>query len=154
VSTGWGGLLFLVNALNRLKVTKALAAREPEAPSGWRLLLDLGLALGMPADEPLAEFLAAQDLGRMRRSPPGFCESILDDIEALYAPSGAWPLRLAQPAHLQATETHLDLDLLTPTVDIAIRRAGLDIDPGWVPWLGRIVTIHYPNLRTVYVSGA
>jgi hypothetical protein len=24
-----------------------------------------------------------------------------------------------------------------------IRRAGLDIDPGWVPWLGRVVSFHY-----------
>ena len=34
-----------------------------------------------------------------------------------------------------------------------IRRVGLDIDPGWVPWLGRIVTFHYPNLSTVPQRG-
>ena len=154
ISTGWGGLLFLVNALNRLEVETLLAACGFEAPSGWRLLHDLGLLLGMPADEPLAEFLAAQDLARPLPSPPGFCEEILNKIEALYAPQEAWPLPLAQPALLRATATHLDLDLLTPAVDIAIRRVGLDIDPGWVVWLGRIVTIHYPNLPAVHLSGA
>ena len=154
VSTGWGGLLFLVNALNRLDVAALLTACGSEAPSGWRLLHDLGLLLGLPADEPLAEFLVAQDLARPQPSPPGFCERILNEIEALYAPDGAWPLRLAQPAQLRATATHLDLDLLTPAVDIAIRRVGLDIDPGWVVWLGRIVTIHYPNLPAVHLSGA
>lgn len=154
VSTGWGGVLFLVNALNWLDLATLLTACGPEAPSGWRLLHDLGLLLGMPNDEPLAEFLAAQDLARPRPSPPGFCEAILNEIEALYAPQGAWPLRLAQPAQLRATATHLDLDLLTPAVDIAIRRVGLDIDPGWVVWLGRIVTIHYPNLPAVHLSGA
>jgi hypothetical protein len=153
VSTGWGGLLFLVNALNRLDVETLLAACGSEAPSGWRLLHDLGLLLDMPADEPLIEFLAAQDLARPQPSPPGFCEEILREIEALYAPDGAWPLRLAQPAHLRATATHLDLDLLTPAVDIAIRRVGLDIDPGWVVWLGRIVTIHYPNLPAIHLGG-
>jgi hypothetical protein len=117
------------------------------------LLHDLGLLLGMPPDEPLAEFLVAQDLAPSEPLP-GFCEDILGKIEALYATDGAWPLRLAQPAQLRATATHLDLDLLTPTVDIAIRRVGLDIDPGWVVWLGRIVTIHYPKLPAVHLSGA
>jgi hypothetical protein len=154
VSTGWGGLLLLVNALNRLDVETLLAACGPEAPSGWRLLHDLGLLLDMPADEPLTEFLLAQDHARLQPSPPGFCEEILRRIEALYASDGAWPLRLAQPAHLRATATHLDLDLLTPAVDVAIRRVGLDIDPGWVVWLGRIVTIHYPNLPAIHLGGA
>jgi len=154
VSTGWGGLLLLVNALNRLDVETLLTACGSEAPSGWRLLHDLGVALGMPVDEPLAEFLTAQDLARPQPSPPGFCEKILREIEALYAPDGAWPLRLTQPAQLRATATHLDLELLTPAVDIAIRRVGLDIDPGWVVWLGRIVTIHYPNLPAIHLGEA
>jgi hypothetical protein len=28
-------------------------------------------------------------------------------------------------------------------VDMTVRRAGLDLDPGWVPWLGRVVQFHY-----------
>ena len=32
-------------------------------------------------------------------------------------------------------------------VDIRIRRAGLDIDPGWVPWLARVVLFHYVSLE-------
>jgi hypothetical protein len=27
--------------------------------------------------------------------------------------------------------------------DVRVRRSGLDIDPGWVPWLGRVVRFHY-----------
>ena len=41
------------------------------------------------------------------------------------------------------TRTHVDLFLLANSVDIRIRRAGLDIDPGWLPWLGRVVSFHY-----------
>jgi hypothetical protein len=152
VSTGWGGVLFLVNALNRLDIVPRLATCGLTAPSGWRVLLDIGLVFGMPSEEPLAEFLVAQDL----EPPPstGFCERILDDMQALYTPFEIWPPPLAQPARLLANETHLDLDLLTQRVDIDIRRAGLDIDPGWVPWLGRVVTFHYPNLTVVHLSGA
>jgi hypothetical protein len=27
--------------------------------------------------------------------------------------------------------------------DLRLRRAGLDSDPGWVPWFGRIVSFHF-----------
>jgi hypothetical protein len=36
-------------------------------------------------------------------------------------------------------EVHLDLD----TVDVHVRRAGLDVDLGWVPWLGTVVRFRY-----------
>jgi hypothetical protein len=36
-------------------------------------------------------------------------------------------------------EVHLDLG----DVDIDVRRAGLDLDPGWVPWLGTVVIFVY-----------
>jgi hypothetical protein len=29
------------------------------------------------------------------------------------------------------------------SVDLDIRRAGLDLDPGWVPWLGVVVRYRY-----------
>jgi hypothetical protein len=41
------------------------------------------------------------------------------------------------------TPTHVDLWFPLDAVDIRIRRAGLDVDPGWVPWLGRVVLFHY-----------
>ena len=28
-------------------------------------------------------------------------------------------------------------------VQLAVRRAGLDLDPGWLPWLGCVVAIRY-----------
>ena len=27
--------------------------------------------------------------------------------------------------------------------DLALRRAGWDIDPGWLPWIGRVLRFHY-----------
>lgn len=36
-------------------------------------------------------------------------------------------------------EVHLDLE----DVDIDVRRAGLDLDPGWIPWLGCVVRFRY-----------
>ncbi|MEU5952101.1 hypothetical protein [Streptomyces sp. NPDC047525] len=37
------------------------------------------------------------------------------------------------------TEAHLAAD----EVDVSVRRAGLDLDPGWVPWLGTVVRFVY-----------
>ena len=148
VSTGWGGVLFLINALRRLDVEAVLEAAGPDAPSGWRLLHDLGVAFGLPEDEPMAAFLAAQDLDTS--VPPQLLATLIGRIEDVYRRDGPWPLPLAQPARLWATETHLDVDLETKEIDLAIRLAGLDLDPGWVPWLGRVVTFHYDRIPTHY----
>ena len=42
-----------------------------------------------------------------------------------------------------ATRTHLDVYFEHAQADVRIRRAGLDLDPGWLPWFGRVVAYHY-----------
>ena len=39
--------------------------------------------------------------------------------------------------------THLDVTFALGDVDLRVRRAGLDFDPGWLPWLGRVVGFHF-----------
>lgn len=58
------------------------------------------------------------------------------------------PARLAELAlcrHglLIASRTHIDLYMSMEEIIIAVRRAGLDCDPGWVPDLARIVYFHF-----------
>lgn len=48
-----------------------------------------------------------------------------------------------RPALLSATTTHVDVTLDLSHTDLRLRRTGLDLDPGWVPWLGRVVSFHY-----------
>lgn len=50
---------------------------------------------------------------------------------------------VCRPGRIVATRTHLDLVFDHRHADLRIRRAGLDIDPGWLPWFGRIVLFHY-----------
>jgi hypothetical protein len=149
IHTQWGGVLFLINSLRRLDIEARLAALGPAAPTGWRLLLDLGASLGLPEEEPLALFLASLDLGTV--IPPRLLHNLLEEIEALYAEAGPWALPLAQLATLRATESHLDLHLHVDAVSIALRLAGLDLNPGWTPWLGRVVTFHYDRLQQAVV---
>lgn len=46
---------------------------------------------------------------------------------------------------LACSRTHFDILIQTRQMDIRIRRAGLDIDPGWVAWLARVVQFHYDD---------
>jgi hypothetical protein len=39
--------------------------------------------------------------------------------------------------------THLDVRFVPLDADMRVRRAGLDIDPGWLIWLERAVSFHY-----------
>lgn len=59
-----------------------------------------------------------------------------------YAHMGLQEL-VCRPGRIVATRTHVDIVLAHRDADVRVRRAGLDIDPGWVPWLGRVVGFHY-----------
>jgi hypothetical protein len=50
-----------------------------------------------------------------------------------------------RPARFVLTATHVDVFISLPAADVRVRRAGLDIDPGWVPWLSKVVTFHYED---------
>jgi hypothetical protein len=146
IATAWGGALFLINVLNRLEMMRRLRAwREGETPTGWQLLHDLALRLGAPEDDGLIVFLAEMF------GDPLPIEPLVTELAAaaadLYRDHDVWPDFACQPGVLRVTASHLDLDLHTTTIDIRIRRAGLDFDPAWVPWLGRVVRFHYPRLR-------
>lgn len=48
-----------------------------------------------------------------------------------------------RPARVLVTDTHIDVFFRPTEADARIRRAALDVDPGWVPWLGRTVSFYY-----------
>jgi hypothetical protein len=50
---------------------------------------------------------------------------------------------IVRPGRIAATPTHIDVFLDARSVDLRIRRAGLDVDPGWLPWIGRVLRFHY-----------
>ena len=53
------------------------------------------------------------------------------------------PEIILRTATLSASSADLDVVLLLSSVDIRIRRAGLDLDPGWLSWFGRVGRFHY-----------
>lgn len=54
-----------------------------------------------------------------------------------------WRGVLSRPAYLSATGTHIDITADLDAVRLAERRAGLDLSPGWVPWLSRVLMLTY-----------
>jgi hypothetical protein len=48
-----------------------------------------------------------------------------------------------RPGFIGLTPTHADLHFRLHDTDLRVRRLGLDIDPGWLPWYGRVVAFHY-----------
>jgi len=128
-----------------LRLSKEADAQALWDPSG-RLLLG---AWQGPCPRPL---LAA----RRRASPGAATGGEGDRIElvthAWLTASRRWLRRYAgigladlvrRPAHLALTPTHVDLHFDLAQADLRLRRAGLDLDPGWLPWLGRVVSFHY-----------
>jgi len=46
-------------------------------------------------------------------------------------------------ARVRATDTHVDVYFNLADLPLAIRFAGLDRDPGWVPAAGRFILFHF-----------
>jgi hypothetical protein len=52
---------------------------------------------------------------------------------------------LRRPGSVSWSPTHVDVHLPMSAADLRVRRHGLDIDPGWLPWFGRVVAFHYTS---------
>lgn len=60
-----------------------------------------------------------------------------------------WRRLCHRPGRVAVSDTHVDITFDGRDADPSVRIAGLDCDPGWVSWLGRVVNFHYDysNLR-------
>jgi hypothetical protein len=144
--TDHAGFLFVVALLHQLGIANLLAAHPDLIETGWPedLLLRLARRLDISRDDPIIAWLAP---------PPAPLPQAARALTAIWLRRIRGHLRhqvgktLATIVHrrgaIVATRTHVDLLMRHSQVDMAIRRAGLDLDPGWLPWLGRVVQFHY-----------
>jgi hypothetical protein len=142
-----GGLLFVAQLLRRLDFDAFLEthADTVEERLGETILRAIARRVRTPADDALLDALAAAD---DERDPPAESPLARFWITAVRR----WCRRTARiglhtlvrrPALIAHSPTHIDLTFDLRTADVRLRRAGLDLDPGWVPWLGRVVLFHY-----------
>ena len=59
---------------------------------------------------------------------------------------------LSYPARIRLTEGRMDIVLPAEALDFDLRRAGLDRDPGWVPWLRRNVRFVFESPKTADIA--
>jgi hypothetical protein len=81
------------------------------------------------------------DLGREDRLLAA-CQLVLARFLRRYARISLRRL-VRRPALVHGTRTHIDLRFDARWVELEVRLPGLDLDPGWVPWLGRVISFHY-----------
>jgi hypothetical protein len=161
--TARGGLLFLLHLAGELDLPAELerlpelAARSPR----WSLHR-LGMALASAErDDPAALAFAglAPDAEPPEARDPGPDPDELDAIavtaarvvrrlrELIDRPHDPGPELLAfvcaRPARIVCDPGWIEVHMPVEDVSLDLRRAGLDADPGWVPWLGTVVRIVY-----------
>lgn len=130
-----------------------LALLQRECCRLWRLPLDESLqALLLEAGGLEAGGLEEQDVQDssadewLATSLLSACEFLQRRMDYFHLhPSDWW----AVPARVQLEQAHWQVYLHESVVRLDVRLAGLDLNPGWVPWLGRVMYFHfgqYPDL--------
>lgn len=125
-------------------------ALQRMARHGWRVAGDGSLALAVwQGRTPPA---LRSRLGDARRAPPAIYSPREVLLDAWNEAARRWLRRYAdlsleeliqRSAHIRATRSRLDCYFRAGEEEIRARLAGLDIDPGWVGWLGKSVRYHY-----------
>jgi hypothetical protein len=159
VHTELGGLFFLLNvALADGLYGDFTRAATPGIPlSPWDLLALAGpqLLARPAADDPVWDLLSAL-AGRDESGPPRvpramrrWVRRVTDRWRVQLAlaldcpPPDAGSLLLQLAAVIDATPSRVDAEFDLSGLPIAVRLAGLDRDPGWIPATGRTVLFHF-----------
>ena len=162
------GLYFLLNALRHIGIAATLDACPSLREAGFvdQILKRIAAHAGVAPDDPILLCLHAEDAELSAPSYSGIWPANLPAsrrtsfqseylLRAWVVAVRRWCWRagkitareiLRRNGHVWLTRSDLDVTLPMSEVDIRIRRIGLDIDPGWVPWFGRfgkVVRFHY-----------
>lgn len=165
--TRWGGLLFLLHLVAELGIPREIVDSALFAARPLRWVLHRVATALLALDDADAAALAFAGLGPAA-DPPARGEPPASDEEE--AEVRALAARIAAALHeritgqpaadvraaaakvreaarrdavISADPGWIDVILRMDQVDTAVRRAGLDLDPGWLAWLGVVVRFVY-----------
>jgi hypothetical protein len=167
VSSRYGGVLYLVNLLREIGLPETIDADAQWASRGMRWVLhQLAMRLvNLEPDDPAALVFA----GLQPDAPPpsatqdpatdpengaldvmtrGIACALHDRLRRAPAADGEDVLALVRdvfdrPAEILAEPAWIEARFALDDVSIEVRRAGLDINPDWVPWLGIVLRFVY-----------
>ena len=156
IISGQGGLLYLLNFLTLPQVQQSLLS-DPVSrhyPSAWgwlwRLALELGWQAELELENLIANFCGFEHTDALNQLPdlPQMSTLLLWGRqrygEQLFN-QDLFPIE----AVLEIDASHIEVYYRLDAVRLDVRRAGLDIDPGWLPWLGKVVRFHYGALPII-----
>lgn len=143
LATRAGGLLFVLPVLERLGFAEWQAA-HPDVPLCAAVLQHLLHRLALPPDDPAWALVASLPVPVDGAPAPAVAHWVAAVRRHLrrHARMGLASLCLRR-AHLGWSPSHLDVHFALASADLRVRRLGLDVDPGWLPWLQRVVTFHF-----------
>jgi hypothetical protein len=148
-----GGVFYLLNFLNLPQVQDSLLthAVSQQYPSAWGWLWQLAITLGWqpePAMLKLFVFFCGFDNEQQLLELPVLPQ--LDDLllwgRQRYGAQLFNQNLFAIQARVEIDACHVDVRYASDAVRLDVRRVGLDLDPGWLPWLGKVVKFHYGSL--------
>ena len=156
MATACGGLLFVLSVMQRLNFAQWNESRPGRAGT------------------PIARFVLALVLQRLRTPPQDPAWRLVYDTSSSETDAACeaaarewlaacrrWLRRVAgigiaslvvRPAAIEITPTHADMHFLLNDTDLRVRRAGLDNDPGWLEWYGRVVRFHYAEASPLLMA--
>jgi hypothetical protein len=144
--TYFGGLFFLIGAMQRTGLPDWLQSSPEMAQWEFPALILRAIARRLRASEDDPVLMA------LFCSPQEIPAEVDTAIRIWISKLRRWCRRIARvgfhslicrPGRITFTETHIDVAFHAADADIRVRKAGLDIDPGWTPWLGRVIHFHY-----------
>src|SRR5574337_1048429 len=155
LDTAWGGALFWLGRIPAGHLLDWQASQDRVSlPS---LLRVLGAALGVPAEDPALRALCGGDLPH-EPSPREPAEAAREQAALQVAQWSAWldegapaipaprlPAVCRRRGRRRFEPGWIELHLPLAGADASIRRLGLDLDPGWLPWLGCVVRFVYDD---------
>ena len=145
-NTGFGGIFYLLNFLNREPAQKLMREYCTRIPTGWHWLL--GLTDIIPGSENIRHdpmYLFLCDQAGLKPHEHGFrlpehCTKALERLANDFYGSELWNSALIDlQATVTATPDQVRVSANLKDVRVDVRLAALDVDPGWLPWLGKIV---------------
>lgn len=162
LATEWGGLFFLYNIIDELALPQRLMADTKllNRPLGW-LLQGLVEAIlpelddadvvkvfaGVDIDAPAPWLEDAPMTAAEREALNAYGVEICTTLQQRLQCPGETAAMLnwicRRPARLSMEPAWLSVNFALDELDTEIRRAALDFNPGYLPWLARVVEIRY-----------
>jgi hypothetical protein len=160
--TQYTGLLFLLSTAEAADIPTGVLDEPALAARTLRWVLHcVATALGVPPEDPAAVAFVGLDPGRRlpwsADAPPSTVEqAAVDEIAQRWAgvtasvlgrtddkPANVIAKVMRRPGVISYAPGWIEARMGVDQIDIDVRRAGLDLDPGWVPWLGTVVRYIY-----------